>query len=140
MAVAIAYVMQKTPYVFPIIGGRKVEHLHANIEALELALSKEHIKEIEGVVPFDLGFPYDFFVSCPPSSPALHQLTHFKLRRVARRTKLISSTRSAATPFVGHCARQLSQRRIEHRKRKMCTRVAWFGSGVPSVLRRSKLY
>lgn len=26
-AVAIAYVMQKVPYVFPIIGGRKVEHL-----------------------------------------------------------------------------------------------------------------
>ncbi|PBK99004.1 hypothetical protein ARMGADRAFT_1124135 [Armillaria gallica] len=25
----------KTPYVFPIIGGRKVEHLKANIEALD---------------------------------------------------------------------------------------------------------
>lgn len=30
--VALAYVMQKTPYVFPVIGGRKVEHLKANIE------------------------------------------------------------------------------------------------------------
>ena len=29
-AVAIAYVMQKAPFVFPIIGGRKVEHLHQN--------------------------------------------------------------------------------------------------------------
>ncbi|EJD04794.1 uncharacterized protein FOMMEDRAFT_153886 [Fomitiporia mediterranea MF3/22] len=37
-AVAIAYVMQKTPYVFPIIGGRKVEYLMANIGALSIAL------------------------------------------------------------------------------------------------------
>jgi len=28
-SVAIAYLMQKTPYVFPIIGGRKVEHMLA---------------------------------------------------------------------------------------------------------------
>ncbi|KAF8895210.1 Aldo keto reductase [Infundibulicybe gibba] len=42
-AVAIAYVMQKVPYVFPIIGGRKVEHLLSNIEALEIALTDEHI-------------------------------------------------------------------------------------------------
>ncbi|KAL1948551.1 hypothetical protein VTO73DRAFT_12626 [Trametes versicolor] len=59
-AVAIAYVMQKTPYVFPIIGGRKVEHLHANIEALNIALTPEHIKRIEGAVPFELGFPTAF--------------------------------------------------------------------------------
>ncbi|KAI0077418.1 Aldo/keto reductase [Panus rudis PR-1116 ss-1] len=56
-AVAIAYVMQKTPYVFPIIGGRKVEHLHANIEALEIALTPEHIKYLESILPFDKGFP-----------------------------------------------------------------------------------
>ncbi|KAH9852931.1 aryl-alcohol dehydrogenase [Lenzites betulinus] len=60
-AVAIAYVMQKTPYVFPIVGGRKVEHLHANIEALDIALSPEHVKTIEGAVPFDLGFPVNLF-------------------------------------------------------------------------------
>ena len=44
--VAIAYVMQKTPYVFPIVGGRKVEQLHANIEALGIALSPAHIAAI----------------------------------------------------------------------------------------------
>lgn len=55
--------MQKTPYVFPIIGGRKVEHLHANIEALDIALTPEHIKRIEGAVPFELGFPTAFVVS-----------------------------------------------------------------------------
>ncbi|KAI0632870.1 aryl-alcohol dehydrogenase [Trametes polyzona] len=57
-AVAIAYVLQKTPYVFPIIGGRKVEHLKANLEALDIALTEEQIKQIESAVPFDPGFPH----------------------------------------------------------------------------------
>ncbi|KAJ7501734.1 Aldo/keto reductase [Mycena galericulata] len=56
-AVAIAYVMQKVPYCFPIIGGRKVEHLLANIEALDIALSKEQIEFLESAIPFDPGFP-----------------------------------------------------------------------------------
>ena len=56
--VAIAYVMHKTPYVFPIIGGRKVEHLLANLEALDISLSDEQIKFLEAVEPFDLGFPH----------------------------------------------------------------------------------
>jgi len=49
--------MQKTPFVFPIIGGRKVEHLLANIEALELSLTDEQIKFLESVVEFQPGFP-----------------------------------------------------------------------------------
>ncbi|KAJ7435792.1 NADP-dependent oxidoreductase domain-containing protein [Mycena galericulata] len=56
-AVAIAYVMQKVPYCFPIIGGRKVEHLMANVEALDIALSPEQIEFLENVLPFDAGFP-----------------------------------------------------------------------------------
>ncbi|CAL1714333.1 unnamed protein product [Somion occarium] len=60
-SVAIAYVMQKVPYVFPIIGGRKVEHLHQNLEAMEIALSPEHIRYLESILPFDLGFPYSEF-------------------------------------------------------------------------------
>lgn len=63
VAVAIAYLMQKVPYVFPILGGRKVEHLHSNLEALEIALSQEQIEYLESIVPFKKGFPYDFFVS-----------------------------------------------------------------------------
>ena len=62
-AVAIAYVMQKTPYVFPIIGGRKIEHLMANIEALKISLSAGQIEYIESVLPFDPGFPVNFIVS-----------------------------------------------------------------------------
>lgn len=60
-SVALAYVMQKAPYVFPIIGGRTTDHLKGNIEALTLELTKEDIKEIEGAVPFDIGFPNTFF-------------------------------------------------------------------------------
>ncbi|KAJ6577769.1 Aldo/keto reductase [Mycena capillaripes] len=56
-AVAIAYVMAKVPYCFPIIGGRKIEHLMSNIEALDISLSKEQIAYLESVVPFDPGFP-----------------------------------------------------------------------------------
>ncbi|KZV88884.1 arylalcohol dehydrogenase [Exidia glandulosa HHB12029] len=59
-AVAIAYLMQKTPYVFPIVGGRKVEHLMDNIKALEIRLTPDQIASIESVVPFDLGFPHNF--------------------------------------------------------------------------------
>ena len=54
--------MQKTPYVFPIIGGRKVEHLMANLEALDITLTTEQIKYLEGVVPFELGFPHSMTV------------------------------------------------------------------------------
>ncbi|KJA21488.1 hypothetical protein HYPSUDRAFT_41868 [Hypholoma sublateritium FD-334 SS-4] len=56
-SVAIAYLMQKAPYVFPIIGGRKVEHLLANLEALEITLTDDHIKSLESEVEFDPGFP-----------------------------------------------------------------------------------
>ncbi|KAF8192189.1 NADP-dependent oxidoreductase domain-containing protein [Pholiota molesta] len=56
-SVAIAYVLQKAPFVFPIIGGRKVEHLLANLEALEIALTADQIKYLESVVPFEAGFP-----------------------------------------------------------------------------------
>ncbi|KAG6910646.1 hypothetical protein DXG01_009156 [Tephrocybe rancida] len=59
-AVAIAYLLQKTPYVFPIIGGRKVEHLLGNIEALDPTLTPEHINYLESVVDFDIGFPGNF--------------------------------------------------------------------------------
>lgn len=54
--------MQKTPYVFPLIGGRKVEHLASNLEALDILLSQEQIKYLESILPFDLGFPGNFFV------------------------------------------------------------------------------
>ena len=55
--------MQKAPFVFPIIGGRKIEHLVANLEALEISLSDEQIQRLESVLPFSPGFPSTFVVS-----------------------------------------------------------------------------
>lgn len=57
-SVALAYVMHASPYrVFPIIGGRKVEHIKGNIEALNLKLSAEEMREIEEATGFSYGFP-----------------------------------------------------------------------------------
>lgn len=63
--IALAYVMQKAPRVFPIIGGRKVEHLHDNIKALEIHLTDEQIKFLEGVLDHKVPFPMNF-VGQPP--------------------------------------------------------------------------
>jgi hypothetical protein len=54
--------MQKVPYCFPIIGGRKVEHLLSNIESFDISLSSEQIAFLEGVLPFDPGFPTTMIV------------------------------------------------------------------------------
>ncbi|TCD60117.1 hypothetical protein EIP91_010705 [Steccherinum ochraceum] len=62
-SIAIAYVMQKAPNVFPVVGGRKIEHLLSNVEALDVALTSAHLQEIESVNPVDLGFPYIYFGS-----------------------------------------------------------------------------
>ncbi|GFZ46948.1 oxidoreductase with NAD+ or NADP+ as acceptor [Saitozyma sp. JCM 24511] len=67
--IAIAYVMRKTPFVFPIVGGRKVEHLHENIKALSIKLTDSEMQEIESVEPFDVGFPHDFLGKDPHMGP-----------------------------------------------------------------------
>ncbi|KAK6068446.1 norsolorinic acid reductase [Seiridium cupressi] len=59
-SVALAYTLQKAPNVFPVLGGRKPEHLKANIEALSLELTSEDVQEIEKGYDFDLGFPHTF--------------------------------------------------------------------------------
>ncbi|KAL4873641.1 hypothetical protein BDV12DRAFT_207482 [Aspergillus spectabilis] len=59
-AVALAYILHKTPYVYPVVGQRKVEHLMANIEALTVELSKDDMNEIDTAVPFDAGYPHTF--------------------------------------------------------------------------------
>ncbi|KAI8961011.1 Aldo/keto reductase [Daldinia sp. FL1419] len=59
-SIAQAYVASKVPYVFPIVGGRTIDHLKGNIEALNIKLSTEDIKEIESAIPFDPGFPNNF--------------------------------------------------------------------------------
>jgi aryl-alcohol dehydrogenase-like predicted oxidoreductase len=62
LAVAIAYHLQKAPYVFPIIGGRKVEQFQENLVALDIPLTPEQVKRIESAAPFDPGFPNKMIV------------------------------------------------------------------------------
>ncbi|KAF5720217.1 aryl-alcohol dehydrogenase AAD14 [Fusarium globosum] len=63
--IALAYVMQKARNVFPIIGGRKIEHLHDNIKALSIHLKDEQISYIESIKEFDAGFPSNFIGDDP---------------------------------------------------------------------------
>lgn len=76
-SVALAYVIHKAPYVFPICGGRKIEHLKTNIEALALELSDEDIKEIEAAVPFDLGFPLSIIGTRPEEARFMNTRGNF---------------------------------------------------------------
>ncbi|KFZ03567.1 hypothetical protein V502_10841 [Pseudogymnoascus sp. VKM F-4520 (FW-2644)] len=59
-AIALAYVMSKAANVFPVVGGRKVEHLQDNIKALSVKLTEEQIEYLDNVRPFNLGFPHNF--------------------------------------------------------------------------------
>ena len=59
-SIALAYCLQKHPYVFPIVGGRKISHIQGNIDALDVYLSDEDIAEVEKGYEFDPGFPHTF--------------------------------------------------------------------------------
>ena len=76
-SVALAYVLHKAPYVFPILGGRTIDHLKQNIEALTLELTKEEIEEIESSAHFEYGFPSDILYGPkPPRHPGNVWLTN----------------------------------------------------------------
>ncbi|KAI1763897.1 norsolorinic acid reductase [Hypoxylon sp. FL1150] len=65
-AIALAWVYHKTPYVFPIVGGRKVEHLRSNVDALTISLSEEEMNAIDDASNFDPGFPMSFLLTGRP--------------------------------------------------------------------------
>lgn len=71
LQVALAYVLQKTPYVFPIVGARKLSHLRGVAPAVDISLTTEEVEKIESAYTFDPGFPHTFlsgtlFGSGPP--------------------------------------------------------------------------
>ncbi|CZR57761.1 related to voltage-gated shaker-like K+ channel, subunit beta/KCNAB [Phialocephala subalpina] len=59
-AVALAYLFHKTPYVFPIIGARKVEHVKVFNDSLSVALTQEDLNFVDSAVPFNPIFPMTF--------------------------------------------------------------------------------
>jgi aryl-alcohol dehydrogenase-like predicted oxidoreductase len=76
LQVSQAYVLYKTPYVFPIVGTRKVGHLKGVIPALGISLTTTEIEKIESAYTFNPGFPHTFlsgtlFSSNPPKAPWL---------------------------------------------------------------------
>lgn len=58
--VALSYVMQKAPFVFPIVGGRMLEHIQGNIAGLSVSLTEDDVGRIDSAYPFDPGFPHTF--------------------------------------------------------------------------------
>lgn len=93
--------MHKAPRVFPIVGGRKVEHLHANIEALSIALTPEQIKALDNIVPFKKGFPYDMFVRITAVSRSFFPVLTCLMRYRAMAQITTSSTPRPATLIGG---------------------------------------
>ncbi|KAJ6115343.1 Aldo/keto reductase [Penicillium sp. IBT 16267x] len=67
-AIALAYVLCKAPNVFPLVGGRKIEHLKDNIQALSIRLTKKQIEFLEAATTFDEGFPNNFIGADPKVS------------------------------------------------------------------------
>ena len=64
-AVALAWAMKKVPYVFPIVGGRKVEQLRDNIAALSLKLTDKQMAVLDDVKPPPAIYPYNIVGSDP---------------------------------------------------------------------------
>ncbi|OQD63891.1 hypothetical protein PENPOL_c008G07183 [Penicillium polonicum] len=66
--IALAYVLCKAPNVFPLVGGRKIEHLHDNIQALSIRLTDKQIEFLEAAATFDIGFPGNFIGEDPSTN------------------------------------------------------------------------
>ncbi|KAH8893653.1 aryl-alcohol dehydrogenase [Thozetella sp. PMI_491] len=69
-AIALAYILRKSAdlgvrNIFPIVGGRKVENLHDNIQALSIRLTDAQIQLLEDVKTFDIGWPNTFIGKDP---------------------------------------------------------------------------
>jgi aryl-alcohol dehydrogenase-like predicted oxidoreductase len=59
--VSLAWLRHRTVPVIPIIGARKLTQLQDNLGSLDLELSAEQVKCLEGASRIELGFPGDIF-------------------------------------------------------------------------------
>jgi aryl-alcohol dehydrogenase-like predicted oxidoreductase len=64
--VAIAWTMNRSPVIHPIIGARTADQLRDNLAALDLALPPETVTRLEEATGFTLGFPNDFIAQTSP--------------------------------------------------------------------------
>jgi aryl-alcohol dehydrogenase-like predicted oxidoreductase len=58
--VALAWLRYQTVPVIPIIGARKVSQLQDNLGSLDLELSAEQLKSLDGASRIELGFPPEY--------------------------------------------------------------------------------
>jgi aryl-alcohol dehydrogenase-like predicted oxidoreductase len=59
--VALAWLRHRTVPVIPIIGARKVAQLQDNLASLDLELSPEQLKSLDGASHIELGFPHSMY-------------------------------------------------------------------------------
>jgi aryl-alcohol dehydrogenase-like predicted oxidoreductase len=59
--VALAWLRHRTVPVIPIIGARKVSQLQDNLASLDLELSAEQLKFLDGASQIELGFPQSIY-------------------------------------------------------------------------------
>src|ERR1700688_200092 len=59
--VALAWLRHRTVPVIPIIGARKVSQLQDNLASLDLQLSAEQLKSLDGASRIELGFPQSIY-------------------------------------------------------------------------------
>jgi len=59
--VALAWLRHQTVRVIPIIGARKVSQLQDNLASLDLQLSAEQLKSLDGASRIELGFPQSIY-------------------------------------------------------------------------------
>jgi aryl-alcohol dehydrogenase-like predicted oxidoreductase len=59
--VALAWLRHQTVPVVPIIGARKVSQLQDNLASLDLELSAEQLKSLDGASRIELGFPQSIY-------------------------------------------------------------------------------
>ncbi len=59
--VALAWLRHQTVPVIPIIGARKVSQLQDNLTSLDLELSAEQLKSLDGASRIELGFPQSIY-------------------------------------------------------------------------------
>jgi aryl-alcohol dehydrogenase-like predicted oxidoreductase len=59
--VALAWLRHRTVRVIPIIGARKVSQLQHNLASLDLDLSAEQLKSLDGASPIEPGFPQSIY-------------------------------------------------------------------------------
>jgi len=57
--VALAWLLHQTAPIIPIMGARKVSQLQDNLASLDMELSAEQLKSLDGARRIELGFPQD---------------------------------------------------------------------------------